>query len=200
MPCRREIASRYVASARSRCTSGRHGRAAIPKRARPWPCPASTCLISSRAKTCASGSTTVRTDPSGIERQVVPGTTPSFPTTLDLEPWSAGPFQFEMALPGSKSLTLRDCAIAALADGVSTIRYPGECDDYWRMKDCLRRLGISVDDSSEGSVRISGQGGQFKDGAIELDTGQSAVSTRLLLAMASLRPGATLIDGHISMR
>ena len=119
---------------------------------------------------------------------------------LDLAPWPAGTFQFETPLPGSKSLTLRDCAIAALADGTSTIRYPGECDDYWRMKDCLRRLGISVDDSVANVVRIAGKGGQFNEGAIELDTGQSAVSTRLLLAMAALRPGATLIDGHISMR
>jgi len=125
---------------------------------------------------------------------------PVFPEFLDLEPWQQGSFHFETPLPGSKSLTLRDCAIAALADGQSTIRYPGECDDYWRMKDCLRKLGIAVDDSVEGVVRISGQGGQFDDGAIELNTGQSAVSTRLLLAMAALRPGATLIDGHISMR
>ena len=125
---------------------------------------------------------------------------PVFPAFLDLEPWPQGSFHFETPLPGSKSLTLRDCAIAALADGASTIRYPGECDDYWRMKDCLRRLGIAVDDSAEDVVRISGRGGQFNDGAIELNTGQSAVSTRLLLAMAALRPGATLIDGHISMR
>ena len=78
---------------------------------------------------------------------------------LDLEPWPKGSFQFETPLPGSKSLTLRDCAIAALADGASTIRYPGEADDYWRMKDCLRRLGVAVDDSVEGEVRIAGRGG-----------------------------------------
>jgi 3-phosphoshikimate 1-carboxyvinyltransferase len=105
-----------------------------------------------------------------------------------------------VGLPGSKSLTLRDCAIAALADGTSTIRYPGECDDYWRMKDCLRRLGIAVDDSSSDVVRITGQGGAFAGGNIELFTGQSAVSTRLLLAMAALRPDLTVIDGHSSMR
>ena len=123
-----------------------------------------------------------------------------FPESLDLEPWQQGSFHFETPLPGSKSLTLRDCAIAALADGPSTIRYPGECDDYWRMKDCLRRLGIAVDDSAEEVVRINGRGGQFDVGAVELDVGQSAVSTRLLLAMAALRPEPTTIDGHISMR
>ena len=49
-------------------------------------------------------------------------------------------------------------------------------------------------------MRITGRGGEFAAGAVELDIGQSAVSTRLLLAMAALRPDATLIDGHISMR
>jgi 3-phosphoshikimate 1-carboxyvinyltransferase len=123
-----------------------------------------------------------------------------YPPSLDLAPWAPGAFEFETALPGSKSLTLRDCAIAALAEGASTIRYPGECDDYWRMKDCLRRLGIAVDDSVADEVRITGRGGEFATGPIELDTGQSAVSTRLLLAMMALRPEPTTIDGHISMR
>src|SRR4051812_34618371 len=121
------------------------------------------------------------------------------PIYLDLEPWPRGSFHFETPLPGSKSLTLRDCAIAALADGASTIRYPGECDDYWRMKDCLRRLGIAIDDRKDNEVRVEGQGGQFNVGPVSLDVGQSAVTTRLLLAMASLRPDPTTIDGHISM-
>ena len=38
----------------SRCTSGRRGRAAIPRPERRWRCPASTCRISSPARTCAS--------------------------------------------------------------------------------------------------------------------------------------------------
>jgi 3-phosphoshikimate 1-carboxyvinyltransferase len=124
----------------------------------------------------------------------------AFPAFLDLEPWQQGSFHFETALPGSKSLTLRDCAIGALADGASTIRHPGEADDYWRMKDCLRRLGIAVDDSHEEAVKIAGGGGQFAAGRVELDVGQSAVTTRLMLAFAALRPGQTVLDGHISMQ
>jgi 3-phosphoshikimate 1-carboxyvinyltransferase len=124
----------------------------------------------------------------------------SFPAFLDLEPWPPGSFHFETPLPGSKSLTLRDCGLAALADGTSTIRYPGEADDYWRMKDCLRRLGIAVDDSREGEVRVTGRGGMFASGRVELDVGQSAVTTRLMLAFAALRPDETVIDGHVSMQ
>jgi 3-phosphoshikimate 1-carboxyvinyltransferase len=119
---------------------------------------------------------------------------------LDLEPWQ-GAFQFETPLPGSKSLTLRDCGIAALAEGETLVRYPGEADDYWRMKDCLRRLGLGVDDSHEDAVRITGRGGRFADGRIGLDVGQSAVTARLMLAFAALREGGeTAIDAHISMR
>ena len=124
----------------------------------------------------------------------------SFPAFLDLEPWAPGAFDFSTALPGSKSLTLRDCAIAALAAGTSTIRYPGEADDYWRMKDCLRRLGIVIDDSQADVVTIAGRGGEFAPGRVELDVGQSAVTTRLMLACAALRPDVTVIDGHVSMR
>jgi 3-phosphoshikimate 1-carboxyvinyltransferase len=125
---------------------------------------------------------------------------PESPPFLDLETWPAGAFQLELPLPGSKSLTLRDCAIAALADGDSIVRYPGEADDYWRMKDCLRRLGIDVDDSRDGEVRVRGRGGRFIGGDVTLDAGQSAVTTRLMLAIAALRPDATTIDGHISMQ
>src|SRR5689334_1471483 len=125
---------------------------------------------------------------------------PVFPAFLDLEPWQQGSFHFTTALPGSKSLTLRDCAIAALADGESTIRYPGEADDYWRMKDCLRRLGIAVDDSQDEAVVITGRGGQFGPGRVTLDVGQSAVTTRLMLAFAALRGDTTVVDGHISMQ
>ena len=125
---------------------------------------------------------------------------PNYPTFLDLEPWLPGAFEFETPLPGSKSLTLRDCAIAALADGASTIRYPGEADDYWRMKDCLRRLGLAVDDSREGEVRVEGRGGNFEPGRVELDVGQSAVTTRLMLAFAALRADETVVDGHVSMQ
>src|SRR5262245_56173239 len=126
--------------------------------------------------------------------------TPAFPAFLDLEPWPQGSLHFETPLPGSKSLTLRDCGLAALAKGESVIRYPGEADDYWRMKDCLRRLGIAVDDSREDEVRITGRGGEFGAGRVELDVGQSAVTTRLMLAFAALRPDVTVVDGHISMQ
>jgi 3-phosphoshikimate 1-carboxyvinyltransferase len=121
------------------------------------------------------------------------------PDPLELQPWS-GRVELRLGLPGSKSLTLRDCAIAALADGESTILFPGECDDYWRMKECLQRLAIELDDQTPEQLRVIGRAGHFGAGPVTLFTGQSAVSTRLLLAMAALRPELTTIDGHSSMQ
>ena len=121
---------------------------------------------------------------------------PRYPASLDLVPWRGRGFEFETPLPGSKSLTLRDCAIAALARGTSTIRHPGEADDYWRMKDCLRRLGVTVDDTRDDLVVIGGRGGEFATGELQLDVGQSAVTARLMLAFAALRPATTVVDPY----
>lgn len=111
-----------------------------------------------------------------------------------------GPRNFSLGLPGSKSLTLRDCAIAALAQGRSEIAFPGKCDDYDRMLDCLQRLGARVSKDEADTVAIEGSGGKFVAGEVSLDCGQSAVTTRLMLAVAALRPEATLFNAHASMR
>jgi hypothetical protein len=64
-------ASRSAGSAASRCIFVRRGRGAIPKPAKPWRWPASMCRISSRARTCASASTTARISRSAIEREAL---------------------------------------------------------------------------------------------------------------------------------
>lgn len=116
-----------------------------------------------------------------------------------IQPWLK-PGALSLGLPGSKSLTLRDCAIAALAPGRSEIAFPGECDDYARMLDCLQRLGTVVSEVGTHTLAIEGQGGVFAGGPVALDCGQSAVTTRLLLAVAALREQATSFDAHVSMR
>lgn len=111
-----------------------------------------------------------------------------------------GPITLDITLPGSKSITLRDCLLAALAQGESTLRAPGECDDYWRMKDALRGLHIPLDDSEPGVLKVVGNCGKFASGPAELFVGQSGVTARFLLAAAALRQDETLIDADASMR
>ncbi len=110
------------------------------------------------------------------------------------------PLQLRVTLPGSKSITLRCCLLAALASGESVLAAAGECEDYWRMKECLRALGIAVDDAEPGVVRITGLGGRWPGGERELFVGASGASTRLLLAACALRRDATTLDGDESMR
>src|SRR6202789_1143020 len=67
MRWRPESGSRFAASAAFPCISGRRGRDAIRRPGRPWRSPASTSRTSSRARTCASGSTTARISRSAID-------------------------------------------------------------------------------------------------------------------------------------
>lgn len=110
------------------------------------------------------------------------------------------PFKIELNMPGSKSITIRDLALSALANGTSVIRSAGVCDDTFRMVDSLRRMGIRIDAEEDDILRIYGSNGRLSDSAVELHVGQSATSTRLLMALCALRSGTTTIDGHPSMQ
>jgi len=55
-----------------------------------------------------------------------------------------GPLDAEISLPGSKSITNRALAIAALAEGETTLRNWLESEDTYVMIQCLRALGFSI--------------------------------------------------------
>jgi 3-phosphoshikimate 1-carboxyvinyltransferase len=109
-------------------------------------------------------------------------------------------FNLSINLPGSKSITLRDFILSSLADGTSKISFPGICDDTFRMEDSLKRLGIQIAKEGEHILNIHGNNGKFTTHEVELNVGLSATSTRLLMGLAILRRGKTIIDGHESMR
>ncbi|MGB2968131.1 MAG: 3-phosphoshikimate 1-carboxyvinyltransferase, partial [Phycisphaerae bacterium] len=56
-----------------------------------------------------------------------------------------GPVTGSVRPPGSKSLTNRALAVAALADGRTTIESAGFSDDTRVMAEALRALGIEVE-------------------------------------------------------
>lgn len=106
-------------------------------------------------------------------------------------------FSFKLALPGSKSIALRQLAIAALTDGVTTLSGVPECDDTAAMLDCLRALGVRINLSEE-IITLSGP--MDLDGDATLNARMSGASTRLLIGLAACRRGQTYIDGHDSLR
>ena len=107
------------------------------------------------------------------------------------------PFEYDLALPGSKSIALRQLLMSALASDVSTLIGIPPCDDVDAMLDCLERLGTRISGSLEEGLQLTPNFNS--DAEVELNARQSGVSLRLLLAAASLRQGVTRFTGRESL-
>ena len=103
----------------------------------------------------------------------------------------------EITLPGSKSIALRQIAMAALSEGATRIFGIPPCDDTDAMLDCVRALGLSV---STSATEVVIEGAMDRTSDVRLDARMSGASTRLLIGLAALRSGTTHIDGHPSLR
>ena len=105
-----------------------------------------------------------------------------------------------IALPGSKSITLRNLVLAALADGTTEIISPCDCDDTREMVECLVKLGVPIETSEDyRRIAVEGRGGRFKEGSISLELGLSGTSARFLIALSALRTGETRLQGSGSL-
>jgi 3-phosphoshikimate 1-carboxyvinyltransferase len=87
--------------------------------------------------------------------------------------------------PGDKSISHRYALLSALADGTSCIDGYSTGGDCRSTLDCLRALGVSVEESRwtpEGlSLRIGGRGlGGLRAPAVSLDAGNSGSTMRML--------------------
>ena len=107
------------------------------------------------------------------------------------------PFNVDLELPGSKSIALRQLAISALTEGTTILEGVPSCDDTEAMLECLERLGLRISQSNT-TITLIGPMNLVDDVAI--NPRMSGASTRLLIALAALRSGETLIDGHDSLR
>jgi 3-phosphoshikimate 1-carboxyvinyltransferase len=107
-------------------------------------------------------------------------------------------FDVEITLPGSKSIALRQLAIAALAQGTTRLIGIPDCDDAQAMIDCLIQLGVNIQTDGQHTV-VKGPM-DLGDSTVHLNARMSGASTRLLIGMAALRKGVTHIDGHPSLR
>ena len=104
-------------------------------------------------------------------------------------------------MPCSKSVTNRALLVAALADGVSTIKNPLFSDDPYFLMESLARLGFDVwADREAGEVRIAGLGGGIPRGDVELFVGNAGTVARFLPPALALGPGPYTVDGVPRMR
>ena len=119
---------------------------------------------------------------------------------LKIRPTSA-PMCARVRPPGSKSLTNRALACAALADGNSTLSGALDSEDTRLMSDGLRRLGIDVNSRDDGrTLIVQGAAGAIPIMHAEVFCGNSGTTIRFMTALATLGHGVYRLDGIERMR
>ncbi len=109
--------------------------------------------------------------------------------------------QARVRVPGSKSLTNRVLLIAALADGVTTIKNALFSDDSVYFSGALQQLGFDVNlDTAQSEMMVKGQGGVIPANEAELFIGNAGTAARFLTAFLTLGMGIYSLDGDARMR
>lgn len=112
-------------------------------------------------------------------------------------PHTNQPTTATVRLSGSKSMTNRALAIAALADGTSTVRNPLHSRDSALMVAALRCMGTTVKESADGAWQITpGR----RSGSIDIDCGLAGTVMRFLPPLATLVEGSVRFDGDRQAR
>lgn len=99
--------------------------------------------------------------------------------------------------PGSKSITNRALAAAALADGTSVLRNLLRSDDTEAMAGCLRAMGAEItEDGADAEVRGKAR---LRGGGL-MQARASGTTARFMTALAVLADGPSVIDGTARLR
>jgi 3-phosphoshikimate 1-carboxyvinyltransferase len=106
--------------------------------------------------------------------------------------------------PGDKSISHRYGLLAAIADGTSWIRGYSTGGDCRSTLDCLRALGVSIEEierTAEGlTLRIAGRGlGGLRAAATALDAGNSGSTMRMLAGVLASHPFTSTMIGDESL-
>ncbi|MFA7229862.1 MAG: 3-phosphoshikimate 1-carboxyvinyltransferase, partial [Victivallaceae bacterium] len=105
----------------------------------------------------------------------------------------------EIAVPGSKSHTIRGIAAGLMADGVSIIYAPLESEDTLSTLRAAELLGAKVEKSLD-CWKISGTGGKLRNPGQVIDMGNSGTGLRIISALAATAGFSVSFDGDASLR
>lgn len=108
-------------------------------------------------------------------------------------PVAAGPLRARVVVPGSKSATARALLLAAIADGPGTITGPLEARDSQLMRNALRALGATIDDSDHLTWKV--RPAKPVRAAVEIDCGLAGTVMRFVPPVAALASGTTRFTG-----
>ncbi len=117
---------------------------------------------------------------------------------LDLAP--AARAEGIVALPGSKSISNRTLLLAALADGVTTVRGLLDAEDVDRMLEALAGIGIPIEHvAGTRDFLVHGQGGNVPVKAARLFLGNAGTAFRPLTAALAFAGGQFELSGVARM-
>ncbi len=102
-------------------------------------------------------------------------------------------------LPGDKSISHRYGMLAAFARGVSRFQNFSTGADCASTLACMTQLGASVSRLEDGTVEITGVGGQVRQPAEPLDCGNSGSTMRMLSGLLAAQPGEFTLIGDESL-
>ena len=106
---------------------------------------------------------------------------------------------FELSLPGSKSITNRCFIISALAGQKVFLKNVLFSDDTFYMIEVLKQLGIKIKvDQEKREVEV--EGGILPEGKWEFFVGNAGTTMRFLTTYLSLGKGEFILDGDERMR
>lgn len=101
-----------------------------------------------------------------------------------------------LTMPADKSIAHRALIFGALSGGPTTVTMHSPGGDVFSTLECLRGLGVSIDEEPDGRLMISGRPAR---GAM-LDCGNSGTTMRLLAGMLAGLPLRATLDGDASLR
>lgn len=105
----------------------------------------------------------------------------------------------EIAVPGSKSHTIRAVAIATAAHGTSVLRAPLVSGDTLSCLNAAQALGAGIE-KADNLWTISGTGAILTAPACPIDMGNSGTSLRVLTGLAAMADFPVTFDGDESLR
>ncbi|MBI4315193.1 MAG: 3-phosphoshikimate 1-carboxyvinyltransferase [Chloroflexi bacterium] len=113
------------------------------------------------------------------------------------------PLRAGVRVPGSKSLTNRALAIAALADGTTVLTNALDSDDSRYFADSLQHLGFDIQSAIsnlQSAITVHGLGGRIPNSRADLIVGNAGTSARFNTSIATLGHGEYTLDGVERMR
>jgi 3-phosphoshikimate 1-carboxyvinyltransferase len=104
-----------------------------------------------------------------------------------------------LRLPGSKSVTNRALVLAALAEGESLLQSGLVAEDPQWIREALKEMGISIEDTPEG-WKIQGRGGVFSTPRHPLYFGNAGAGIRFFLGVTALLTEPVTLTGNLRLQ